>query len=129
MLTTSSRPSSSTASAPGYSRLPSDETIDWGEQGTSTKVTLGWPGYGVGNESTIWLSTLEPGWSWERNIKPTVPFESCPLHHREYVISGRIRYVLDDGTAVEAGPGDHLLIDPGHRAEVLGDEACIVLDW
>jgi hypothetical protein len=45
------------------------------------------------NESTVWLSTLKPGWSWQRNIRPNVPFESCPLHHREYVIAGRVRYV------------------------------------
>jgi uncharacterized cupin superfamily protein len=45
------------------------------------------------------------------------------------VIEGRIRYVMDNGTAVEAGPGHHLLIDPGHRAEVIGSEDCILLDW
>jgi hypothetical protein len=58
-----------------------------------------------------------------------VPFSSCPLHHREYVVSGRIRYAMDDGSAVEAGAGDHLLIEPGHLAEVVGDEACVLLDW
>jgi len=106
-----------------------DETIDWGEHGNSVQVTLGFSGYGLGNESTVWLSTLEPGWSWQRNIKPNVGFESCPLHHREYVIAGRVRYAMDDGTAVEASAGDHLLIDPGHQAEVLGDQTCILLDW
>lgn len=106
-----------------------DDEADYGEQGKSAKVTLGISGFGLGSESTVWLSTLHPGWSWQRNIKPNVPFESCPLHHREYVISGRVRYAMDDGTAVDAGPGDHLLIDPGHQAEVLGDEACLLLDW
>jgi hypothetical protein len=106
-----------------------DEREDYGEQGKAAKVTLGMVGMGLGSESTVWLSTLQPGWSWLRNIKPTVPFERCPLHHREYVISGRIRYAMDDGTAVEAGPGDHLLIEPGHLAEVVGNEACLLLDW
>lgn len=106
-----------------------DDGVDYGEQGRSSKVTLGFAGFGLGSESTVWLSTLLPGWSWQRNIKPTVPFESCPLHHREYVISGRVRYVMDDGTAVEAQAGDHLLIDPGHQAEVVGNEACVLLDW
>jgi hypothetical protein len=106
-----------------------DEEVEYGEEGRSAKVTLGFGGFGIGSESTVWLSTLQPGWSWMRNIKPNVPFESCPLHHREYVISGRIRYAMDDGSAVEAGTGDHLLIDPGHQAEVLGDEACVILDW
>jgi hypothetical protein len=106
-----------------------DEREDYGEQGEAAKVTLGMVGLGLGSESTVWLSTLQPGWSWLRNIKPTVPFERCPFHHREYVISGRIRYAMDDGTAVEAGPGDHLLIEPGHLAEVVGNEACVLLDW
>jgi len=99
-----------------------DERADYGDQGSAAKVTVGVPGFGFGNESTVWLSTLQPGWSWQRNIKPNVPFESCPLHHREYVISGRIRYVLDDGSAVEAGAGDHMLIDPGHQAEVINGQ-------
>lgn len=36
---------------------------------------------------------------------------------------------MADGTVVEAGAGDHLLIDPGHLAEVIGDETCVLLDW
>lgn len=106
-----------------------DEEVSYGEQGAAARATLGIAGYGIGSESTVWLSKLEPGWSWQRNIRPTVPFESCPLHHREYVIAGRIRYVLDDGTTVDARAGDHLLIDPGHQAEVVGDETCLLLDW
>jgi quercetin dioxygenase-like cupin family protein len=53
----------------------------------------------------------------------------CPAFHREYVVAGRIRYRLQDGTSIEAGPGDHLVIEPGHAAEVLGDEECVLLDW
>jgi hypothetical protein len=106
-----------------------DDTADYGEQGKAAKVTAGMAGFGISSESTVWLSTLEPGWTWLRNIKPTVPFEICPLHHREYVISGRIKYVMADGTTVEGVAGDHLVIDPGHLAEVVGDEACVVLDW
>ena len=105
------------------------EVIDWGAHGRSARVTLGFSGYGLGNESTVWLSTLKPGWSWQTDIRPQVEFESCPLHHREYVIAGRVRYVMDDGSVVDATAGGHLLIDPGHQAEVLGDEDCVLLDW
>ena len=87
-------------------------------------------GYGIGNESTVWLSTLKPGWSWERNIQPSVPFTSCPLHHREYVVSGRIRYEsVDSGETVEAGPGSYLDIEPGHLASVVGDEPAVLIDF
>ena len=73
-----------------------DEIEDYGEQGNSHRVTLG-----IADDSTVWRSTLLPGWSWVRNIKPNVPFDRCPLHHREYVQSGRIRYVMADGDVVE----------------------------
>ena len=106
-----------------------DEVADYGEQGDSARITLGETGFGLASESTVWVSRLRPGWSWKRNIGPDVPFDECPLHHREYVISGRIRYTSADGTSVEAGPGDHLVIEPGHLAEVVGDEECVVLDW
>ena len=106
-----------------------DFVEDYGEQGKAEGVTLGMAGFGIGNESTVWRSTLEPGWSWMRNIKPQVDFENCPYHHREYIVSGRMRYTMVDGTVVEGGPGDTLFIDPGHLAEVIGDETCVAVDW
>ena len=106
-----------------------DERVDYGAEGEAGKVSIGMTGFGVGNESVVWLSNLRPGWSWVKNIKPRVPFETCPLHHREYVIAGHIRYALPDGSAVDGVAGDHLVIEPGHLAEVVGDEDCVLLDW
>ena len=51
------------------------------------------------------------------------------MTRREYVVAGRIRYLMTDGAEVEAGPGDALFIPPGHRAWVLGDETCVLIDW
>ena len=48
-----------------------DQVADYGEQGKAEKVTLGMSGFGVGSKSTVWLSTLKQGWSWQRNIQPT----------------------------------------------------------
>jgi hypothetical protein len=36
---------------------------------------------------------------------------------------------MDDGTEVVASEGDALFIPPGHRAWVVGDEACVLIDW
>lgn len=100
-----------------------DDTWDFGEAGRSNIVAL----EGV----TVVRSRLEPGWSWLRDIKPGAPdLDSCPLHHREYVVSGRMRYeVAATGEAVEAGPGSYLDIGPGHLASVVGDDACVVVDF
>jgi hypothetical protein len=78
----------------------------------------------------IWRSELQPGWNWDEDLKPYAEgATSCPLTHREYVVSGRIRYLMSNGTEVEAAAGDTLFIPPGHRSWVLGDEICILIDW
>jgi mannose-6-phosphate isomerase-like protein (cupin superfamily) len=46
-----------------------------------------------------------------------------------YVVSGRMKIVMDDGTEAEVGPGDAALIPPGHDAWTLGDEACVMVDF
>jgi mannose-6-phosphate isomerase-like protein (cupin superfamily) len=66
--------------------------------------------------------TLEPGWSWAECIKPVAGTESCRHRHLGVVQSGRMRITHDDGTTVEIGPGDAYVIEPGHNAEILGDD-------
>ena len=36
---------------------------------------------------------------------------------------------MDDGSELEFGPGDRVLIPPGHDAEVVGTEPCVVLEF
>ena len=100
-----------------------DDTWEFGDAGRSDIVTAD----GV----IVVRSILEPGWSWVRDIKPTVAgLENCPLHHREYIVSGRIRYeVVETGDVVEAGAGSYLTIQPGHLASVVGEERCVVVDF
>ena len=37
--------------------------------------------------------------------------------------------VMDDGSELDVGPGDALVIPPGHDAWIVGDETCVMLDW
>jgi hypothetical protein len=78
---------------------------------------------------TIGRGTLEPGWSWEKCIKPLVKTDSCQAPHTSYIISGRIKTRMDDGTEIEGGPGDTAVIPPGHDSWVVGDEPCILIDF
>ncbi len=78
----------------------------------------------------VWRSELRPGWSWDTDIKPLAGgAASCPLTHREYVVEGSIRYEMADGTEETGVAGDYLFIEPGHRAFVVGDETCVLIDW
>jgi uncharacterized cupin superfamily protein len=40
-----------------------------------------------------------------------------------------MRVSHDDGTVVEIGPGDAYVIEPGHDAEVLGDETFVGFEF
>ncbi|MDF2736558.1 MAG: uncharacterized protein K0S93_414, partial [Nitrososphaeraceae archaeon] len=66
----------------------------------------------IGNigDVSIGRSTFEPGWSWESCVKPIVKTNSCEAPHTGYIVSGRIKVVMDDGTEGEAGPGDIAVI-------------------
>ena len=46
-----------------------------------------------------------------------------------YLLSGRMKIQMDDGTTEEYGPGDMMIADPGHDAWIVGDEACVAIDW
>jgi quercetin dioxygenase-like cupin family protein len=73
--------------------------------------------------------TLQPGWKWSEHVRPMMHTESCPMHHLQYVISGRLRIVQDDGSRVDLGPGDFASIPPGHDGWVLGDEPFVCIDF
>ena len=78
---------------------------------------------------TIGRGTFEPGWRWAENVKPIAGTDSCQVSHLGYVLSGRMRVIMDDGNDGEVGPGDVCAIAPGHDAEVIGDEPCVMLDF
>jgi hypothetical protein len=73
-------------------------------------------------------AVFEPGWRWSTNVKPLAGTESCEFPHFLYVVSGRMRVVMDEGGEVELRPGDVAAIPPGHDAEVVGDEPCVTVD-
>ncbi len=78
---------------------------------------------------TIGKATFEPGWRWSENVKPIAQTDSCQVSHLGYCVSGRMKIFMDDGSEAEVGPGDVAAIPPGHDAEIVGDEPCVMLDW
>jgi uncharacterized RmlC-like cupin family protein len=80
-------------------------------------------------DSTIMRGTFDPGWKWSECVKPTAGTESCQAPHIMYVLSGRMKIVMDDGSEMEIGPGDAVDIPPGHDAWTLGDEPCTAIDF
>ena len=78
---------------------------------------------------TAGKGTFEPGWKWSVDVKPIAGTDSCQAAHAGYVVSGRMHVVMDDGTEGDAGPGDAVVISPGHDAWTVGNEACVLIDF
>lgn len=79
-------------------------------------------------DTVISRITLEPGWTWSNDIKPTAGTETCQVTHLQYVISGRLKVDMDDGSSLELKAGDITWLPAGHTAEVLGNEPYTAID-
>ena len=42
---------------------------------------------------------------------------------------GRLHVVMDDGAEEEFGPGDIMMLPPGHDAWAVGDEPCVFIEF
>jgi quercetin dioxygenase-like cupin family protein len=82
----------------------------------------------IGNGSVM-HGVFEPGWKWSEHIAPIAQTKSCQAPHLGYVVSGRMRIRMEDGTEEEMGPGDFFKISPGHDAWVVGNERCVLVDF
>jgi hypothetical protein len=72
---------------------------------------------------------IQPGWKWSTDIKPKVGTEWCEAPHFQYLISGRFRTKLKDGTEFEAKAGDVYSVPPGHDAWVVGNEPAVGIEF
>lgn len=97
-----------------------DETRPFEGHGHLELVTVG--GHEIGR------GVFEPGWRWSQDVKPLAQTDSCEFAHLGYIVSGRMHVYMDDGSEGVLGPGDVFSIAPGHDAEVVGDEPCVMLD-
>jgi hypothetical protein len=73
--------------------------------------------------------TMEPGWTWSECVKPVAGTDSCQHRHIGVVQSGAMRVTHDDGTVLDLRAGDAYVIEPGHDAEVLGDEPFVGFEF
>lgn len=78
---------------------------------------------------TVMRGVFEPGWKWSEHVAPIAGTKSCQARHLGFILSGRMRIRMEDGSEEEVGPGDFMRVAPGHDAWVVGDEACIVIDF
>ena len=73
-------------------------------------------------EQTIGRATIQPGWRWSIDVKPTVGTPWCTFRHLGIALSGRFHVLMENGHEMDVGPDDVFDIPPGHDAWVVGDE-------
>lgn len=98
-----------------------DETRPFEGAGKADVVTVA--------DRQVARTVFEPGWRWSRNVKPIAGTDLCETSHLGYCLSGHMRVMMSDGTRQDIGPGDAFAIPPSHDAEVVGDEACVAVDF
>lgn len=98
-----------------------DETRDFEGNGWADICTVGGRPVARGH--------FEPGWKWSLNVKPIVGGDLCQVSHLGYVLQGRMRIHMADGSEQELVPGEVVALAPGHDAEVVGNETCIFVDF
>jgi mannose-6-phosphate isomerase-like protein (cupin superfamily) len=96
------------------------ETRPFKDHGHMDVVTLG--------DFTLGRGVFEPGWRWSTDVKPIAGTESCQTRHTGICLSGQMSVQLADGSEMHIGPGDVVVIEPGHDAWTVGEEACVLLD-
>ena len=98
-----------------------DETRAFVDKGQVELVRIG--------DGVVGRATFHPGWRWSDHVKPIVGTPSCQAAHVGYVLSGRQRIQMDDGSELEISAGDVVSIPAGHDGWTIGDEPCVVLDF
>jgi quercetin dioxygenase-like cupin family protein len=76
---------------------------------------------------TIGRAVFEPEWSWEKCV--IAKTTSCQAPYTQYMISKRLKVMMDDGSEEKFGPGDTAIVPPGHNAWVVGNEPCVAIDF
>jgi hypothetical protein len=77
----------------------------------------------------IGRAVFEPGWRWSEHVKPIAGTDSCQVLHMGFLVSGRMRVEMDDGSGEDFVAGDVMIAQPGHDAWTVGDEPCVIIDW
>ena len=82
----------------------------------------------IGNAKVARL-TAQAGWVWRECIAPVAGTDSCQAHHLGVVQSGSLLVQHEDGSEETITAGDVYECKPGHQAQVVGDEPCVMIEF
>lgn len=70
-----------------------------------------------------------PGFRWSTHLKPLVSTDLCMHAHVGFLAQGHVRGEYADGCAFEFVAPQAVVVEPGHDAWVVGDEAAVLIQF
>jgi hypothetical protein len=70
-----------------------------------------------------------PGFRWSTHLKPCVGTPLCLHAHVGFLARGHVRGEYADGCSFEFVAPQVLVVEPGHDAWVVGDEAAVLIQF
>jgi hypothetical protein len=70
-----------------------------------------------------------PGFRWSTHMKPVAKTEFCMHAHVGFLARGHIRVIFSDGCTSDFVAPCVLAVEPGHDTWVMGDEACVFIEF
>ena len=80
-------------------------------------------------DTTFTKQTLQPGWKWSKDIKPSSKADLCPLRHKGVLLSGKLHIAVENGDELDVMSGDAVVIPPRHDAWVVGNESAVFIEF
>jgi len=69
------------------------------------------------------------GFRWSAHMKPVVDTELCMHAHIGFLARGRVRGRYADGCVFDLAAPRCVVIEPGHDAEVVGDQDAVLIEF
>ena len=70
-----------------------------------------------------------PGFRWSTQMKPVAKTDYCMHAHVGFLVKGNIRVIFSDGCVEDHIAPCVLAVPPGHDTWVMGDEACVFIEF
>jgi hypothetical protein len=79
-------------------------------------------------EARVKRVVYPPGYRWSTHIKPAVGGDLCRHAHVGFLVRGRMAGEYADGCTFEFAAPAAVVVEPGHDAWTVGDEAAVYVE-
>ena len=79
-------------------------------------------------DARVRRTIYDPGFRWETHMKKAVHTDLCMHAHVGFLARGHVQVQFPDGCAREWVAPAVIVLEPGHKGWVVGDEAAVLIE-